>query len=67
LDARFSKVRSKYITFLGSDAFFRDERVIRKAREDSIDDEVKRLFSEAYMSRLKSLGYVYTDLRKVEH
>lgn len=63
---KFRAVRKKYENFLGLDTFFSASKVVAAAKTDR-DEELRRLFIQAYMNQFEQLGYVYADQRPVEH
>lgn len=66
LESSFAKAREKYESFLGDKGFFVRPDVIHAA-ELGQADELRKLFAEAYKSKLFELGYVYSDARAVKH
>ena len=59
-------VREKYGGFLGSPDFCSRPDVVQLAARSDHDD-LRRAFTDAYQERLRSIGYIYTDVRPVRH
>lgn len=55
-------VINKYRLFLGSDAFFHDPQI-----HQATSLELRRLFREAYINNLRSIGYQYFDFKPIEN
>jgi len=61
-----SKVREKYVSFLGSDAFFTDPEIIRLAQTDQ-DKQLRTKFRKHYRLSMKTLGYMHFEQERVKH
>jgi hypothetical protein len=61
-----SKAREKYVRFLGSDTFFADPEIIHLAQTGQ-DERLRAKFRERYRLSMKTLGYKYFELERVEH
>ena len=61
-----SNSRSKYIRFLGSDAFFLDAGVHQMALMGQ-DDKLRIKLREYYQQALRSLGFLYFETERVKH
>jgi len=59
-------VKDKYISFLGSEAFFNNPIVIDMAKKGN-QTELRRLFREEYMNSLNKIGYKYFDFKAIEN
>jgi hypothetical protein len=66
LDPSFDKTRQKYSGFLGDAGFFSRPDVVEAANAKQAD-QLRKLFAEAYKTRLAADGYAYMDLRPVRH
>ena len=61
-----SRARTKYCSFLGSDAFFQDARVIRAAQVGQ-DTDLRIWFREAYRDAFRRIGYNQFELESVQN
>jgi three-Cys-motif partner protein len=59
-------VLNKYKTFLGSDDFFNNPKVIEFAQQGN-QMELRKLFREAYIKSLKGIGYNHFDFKPIEN
>jgi three-Cys-motif partner protein len=66
LSPTHTKAREKYESFLGTPGFCAREKIIELAKRGD-HEALRRNFAEAYNARLRSLGYVHTDIRPVRH
>ncbi len=65
-DPSFARVRQKYEQFLGLPGFCSRPDVLELAQREDHDD-LRRQFADAYKDQLGTLGYDFTDIRKVKH
>jgi three-Cys-motif partner protein len=56
----------KYTTFLGSNDFFYNPKVIETANKGSQQD-LRKLFRDEYMNSLKKIGYSHFDFKPIEN
>jgi three-Cys-motif partner protein len=66
LSRTHAKARGKYERFLGTPQFCARDEIINLAKR-SDHDALRRKFAEAYNERLRTIGYVHTDIRPVRH
>lgn len=66
LNPSFENSYQKYVSFLGSDDFFNNPKVIKLA-DIGKQNELRALFREAYQLNLKTLGFEYFDAVQVMH
>jgi len=66
LSRTHAKAREKYERFLGTPQFCARDEIINLAKR-SDHDALRRKFAEAYNERLRTIGYVHTDIRPVRH
>ena len=59
-------VVKKYTTFLGSNDFFNNPKVIETANKGSQQD-LRKLFRDEYMNSLKKIGYSHFDFKPIEN
>jgi three-Cys-motif partner protein len=59
-------VIQKYISFLGSDSFFRNADAINASLIGN-NKLLRKLFREEYMNSLRSIGYEHTDFKQIEN
>lgn len=62
----YQTVINKYITFLGSDAFFNNSNVTEAAKSGN-NLELRKLFRAEYMNSLGQIGYKYFDFKQIEN
>lgn len=62
----YSRVKQKYIDFLGSSDYFNNEQVINYAKSGK-DKELRMLFAEAYKASFAELGYDCIDIKPVKN
>ena len=66
LSPTHAKAREKYESFLGTAGFCARPDVVEMAQRGN-HEELRRKFAEAYNERLRGLGYIHTDVRRVRH
>lgn len=66
LDPAFSQTKDKYERFLGIPDFLSRPDIVHAARLGKHGD-LRKLFMNAYLEHLASIGYVHTNLRAVRH
>ncbi len=64
VDPAFGKARQKYTDFLGTPSFFENAEH-RQFAERNMNRELRERFVAEYIKHLKSLGFVYSDMRAV--
>lgn len=57
---------NKYISFLGSDSFFKNQAVLDLAKNGN-NMGLRQHFREAYMNSLRDIGYEYFDFKPIEN
>lgn len=66
LDPAFQETKNRYEEFLGDQNFFLRPDVKKVAALGDIE-KLRRIFSDAYSSRLDTLGFIHRDVRPVLH
>jgi hypothetical protein len=66
LSPTHAKAREKYERFLGTPGFCARKEIVELAKRGDFEG-LRRNFAETYNERLRSLGYVHTDIRRVRH
>lgn len=62
----YKTVRNKYISFLGSEAFFTKKEVLNAANQSN-QIELRRLFRTEYMNSLEQIGYKHFDFKQIDN
>ncbi len=66
LEPGLAKTKGKYEAFLGSPGFLSQDSVIEAAKKEQ-SNALRKLFADAYQSKLVDLGYSHFDARLIRH
>lgn len=66
LDKSFSKVKQKYIKFLGVDDFFENKAVVDAAQRGD-NKKLRKLFLDEYKMSLEKIGYSHFGVEQIKH
>ncbi|MFH0953587.1 MAG: three-Cys-motif partner protein TcmP [Verrucomicrobiota bacterium] len=66
LKPSWMKARTKYEMFLGCPGFCKRSDVVAAAKAGN-DEQLRRIFADEYMARLKEHGFIHMDMRPVRH